>query len=135
MCVMLNIRKIQVPERHVPDCHIKAAILKVILFKTLDRNIRVGIDRLRDTSRNAVYLNAVQLTVFPHILGHSSEKVTHTARRFKDVSALKSELLQSLINAVNNNRRSEKRIIYGRTRGSVLFIGQKLFKLRVFVRP
>ena len=76
--IMDGITETKLTERNITDCHIKAAILKTVLFKTLNRNIRIGIECLSDSARQTVDLHAVELRISLHSFGHTSKKVSDT---------------------------------------------------------
>ena len=73
-----GITETKLTERDIADSHIKAAVLKTVLLKALNRNIRIRIKSLSDPARQRVDLHAVKLGVCLHIFGHSAEKVSDT---------------------------------------------------------
>ena len=48
--IMDGITETKLTERNITDSHIKAAILKMVLFKALNRNICIGIECMSDSA-------------------------------------------------------------------------------------
>ena len=48
---MDSITETKLTERNITDSYIKASVLKTVLFKALNRNIRIGIECLSDSAR------------------------------------------------------------------------------------
>ena len=132
---MLFVLKAQLTERNITHGNIKTAVLKAVFLKPAYRNIRIGIESLSDTSRNAVDLHTVKVRAVLHFFWHTAEKVADTHCRLKDITALKTEVPECFINALNDRRRGIKSIANGRTCLSVFLGCEKFRKLLVFSRP
>ena len=132
---VLFVLKAQLTERDITHGNIKTAVLKAVFLKTAYRNIRIGIKCLCDTPRNAVDLHTVKVRAVLHFFWHTAEKVADTHCRLKDITALKAEVSESFINALNDCRAGIESIANGRTCLSVFLGSEKFRKLLVFSRP
>ena len=105
------------------------------MLKSLYLNTLVGIKLLCNTSRNTVKFHTVKLGIIAHIIGHFGKEITHAHTRFKDVSALKSELRKRLINSVRNVGRRVKTRQRGRSRRLIFFGRKKLQQFLLLIFP
>ena len=76
--IVLLIHDFELSERNITYCDIEEAIGKQGFFKTADCDILLLIELLCHSSRKAVKLNPVHLTV-AHTLRQKSDEVTDTA--------------------------------------------------------
>ena len=74
------IADLKLPEGNIADCHIKKAVGKVGVFKTLYANIRFLIKLLCNSAADTVKLNAVNAAVF-HAFGQKSQEIACAAGR------------------------------------------------------
>ena len=99
------VRKLIFSERDVADGEVEKVVGELRLFKAGNGDIRARVEPLRDPSRNAVELHAVQ-PAFCHTLRHESEKVAGSAGRLQNIASAEAEPFQHPVDRPDNQRGS-----------------------------
>ena len=94
-----------ISERDITNNNIKTVVIERSLLKAFNLNTLLWIELLCDSARNAVQLHTVKAGIVTHIFRHFREEIAYTHTRFKDITALKTELRKCLIYTVGNFRR------------------------------
>ena len=92
-----------IAEGNIADSHIHIAIRDVGFLKSLDPNIGIGVEVLRNLTGNAVqFHHGPAFHSGRHIRRHSTHEVTNTGRGFQHSAAGESQMLKSRIHCLDN---------------------------------
>ena len=101
--IILSIIYRYISKRYISNCHIKAIVWRIGLFKSFDLHICLRIKLLCNASGNAVQLYSVKPALF-HGIRHHTEKVADTHGRLQYISFGKSHFLQCFVHLADNDR-------------------------------
>ncbi len=88
--VIFPVGQLILPKRDVANCQIKEIIGEIDFFKTIDRNLCIGIKLFGDPPRDVVQLYAVQFG-FIHAVRNQAKKVADTTGRLEDIPCVKAK--------------------------------------------
>ena len=124
--IIPGIGKLIVAKRHVANGKVKPVVSKVDPFKTVHRDMRLGIELLCDTACDGIQLHTVKVGVLHGLWQHTKE-IAGAHGRLQHRSRFHAHLFHSLINAFNDDRCGVMGI-QGGTSGGVIFCrGQQFF--------
>ena len=117
------IADLKLPERNITDCHIKKAVGKIRILKTLYANIRFLIKLLCNSAADTVQFHTVNTAVF-HAFGQKSQEIACAAGRLQNIPRFKAHLRKSSVNCPNHRRLRVKGSQRAFSCGRKFFFGQ-----------
>ena len=124
------IADLKLPERDIPDCHIKKAVGKIRIFKALYANIRFLIKLLCNSATDTVQFHTVNAAVF-HAFGQKSQEIACAAGRLQNISRFKAHLGKHPINCFDNCGLRVKSSQRAFSCGRKFFFGQQTFQFSI----
>ena len=124
------IADLKLSERNIADCHIKKAVGKIRILKTLYANIRFLIKLLCNSAADTVQFHAVNAAVF-HTFGQKSQEIACAAGRLQDIPRFKAHLRKHPIDCFDYHRLRVEGCQRAFPCGRKFFFGQQTFQFNI----
>lgn len=130
-----RVERTVIAKRDVRDGEVEGIGMELRFLERLMAKVRLRIQRLGETQRHAVDLDAGKRGSFPHRLGHQAEEMAQATGGFEDPAAGKAETLQGSIHRLDDRRCRVVGVECGGSGTSKLGIREQLPKLDAFAFP